>query len=260
MGFWDWLFKRRREAPDAAAVEEVADRIERFGDRFRNADDREGEQAAREAAQAARQSSNLEEALAIEHDFLQAQGLLEESAPGSVRPRVGRGSDASGSPYVLYGRKARVGGSRSWRNHNPGYIRCSDRARTYGAIGCDGEYAIFPDEETGLNALGQWLVHEYPSSTVGEALRQQFPPEEAGEDVAERIQQQMGLDPQQRIEELTEEQLQGVAEACEAQAHWIPGATYESGEATPDWMESVWAQAGGAEAGPAEEAPGRDDS
>ncbi len=44
----------------------------------------------------------------------------------------------------------REGGSRSWRNCNPGNIRKGDFSINCGAIGDDGSFAIFPDEETAL--------------------------------------------------------------------------------------------------------------
>ena len=38
----------------------------------------------------------------------------------------------------------RSGGSRSWRNNNPGNIRRGDFAINVGAIGDDGAFAFFP--------------------------------------------------------------------------------------------------------------------
>ncbi|MBW4707094.1 TIGR02594 family protein [Roseobacter sp. YSTF-M11] len=47
----------------------------------------------------------------------------------------------------------RVGGSRSWRNFNPGNIRKGDFSSNNGAIGNDGSFAIFPDKTTGQKAI-----------------------------------------------------------------------------------------------------------
>jgi len=263
MGFWDWLFKRQSAAAPAESIGDVADRLDRYGDRFANAADAEGERAAREAAQAARRSSSLEIASRIEREFLSARGLRQEAGLVSNKPRAGQRSAELGSRYVLYGRSARVGGSRSWRNNNPAYIRCSSRAMTYGATGCDGEYAIFPDVNTGLDAIVPCLRDEYPSQTLGEALRRQLPPEEAGEGAAERIQQQTGVDPNQKIEDMTDEQLLSVAEVCQEQAGWLTGETYERGGPAPNWVESLWEQPAAArapEAATPEPAPSTDDS
>ncbi|MET3414969.1 hypothetical protein [Methylobacterium sp. 1030] len=45
------------------------------------------------------------------------------------------------------------GGTRAARNHNPGNLRYTDFAKSYGAIGRDRDgFAIFPDSNTGKAA------------------------------------------------------------------------------------------------------------
>lgn len=46
----------------------------------------------------------------------------------------------------------KVGGSRAWRNNNEGNLEFGKFAKAHGAIGTDGRFAIFPDEETGRRA------------------------------------------------------------------------------------------------------------
>lgn len=46
----------------------------------------------------------------------------------------------------------KVGGSRSWRNNNPGNMEYGTFAKSHGAIGTDGRFAIFPTEEAGRRA------------------------------------------------------------------------------------------------------------
>ena len=46
----------------------------------------------------------------------------------------------------------KVGGSRSWRNNNPGNMEYGSFAKAHGAIGTDGRFAIFPTEEAGRRA------------------------------------------------------------------------------------------------------------
>ena len=53
----------------------------------------------------------------------------------------------------------REGGSRSWRNNNPGNIEYGDFAKRFGAIGTDGRFAIFPTEEAGRKAK-EYLIFE----------------------------------------------------------------------------------------------------
>ena len=56
----------------------------------------------------------------------------------------------------------RAGGSRSWRNNNPGNIEYGPFAKAHGAIGSDGRFAVFPTEESGTNAQ-RYLLFESPT-------------------------------------------------------------------------------------------------
>ena len=47
----------------------------------------------------------------------------------------------------------RSGGTRAWRNNNPGCIRPGSIADAYGAIGSAGGFAVFPDEQTGIEII-----------------------------------------------------------------------------------------------------------
>src|SRR5262249_21813047 len=171
-------------------IADVADRLEHAADRYDNAEDPGSAQAAREAAKAARKCRTLEEALRVERAFLEAYGVLDRAAP--PRPRAG---NASGRRYVIYGNWARTGGAVGRRNNNPGRLRCGDWATDHGALGCDGEWAIFPDEETGLEALIRWLTERYADDPLDEVLRQQLPPE-APPNAAEQIEKKAGLAPE----------------------------------------------------------------
>jgi len=65
----------------------------------------------------------------------------------------------------------REGGSRSWRNCNPGNIRKGDFSINCGAIGDDGSFAIFPDEDTGKAAVIALLqTTSYIQDTQGRYL------------------------------------------------------------------------------------------
>ena len=49
----------------------------------------------------------------------------------------------------------RSGGTRAWRNNNPGNIEGSNFANTHGAIGGDGRFAIFPSQEADIARLSR---------------------------------------------------------------------------------------------------------
>ena len=222
-------------------IADVAERLDRCADRYQNAGDEPGEAAAREAAEAVRKCDSLDMALRIERVFLLACGVLQEPA-GTRKPRVGL-SDVAGKPYVATISNVRAGGSRGWRNNNPGYIPCSDRAVYYGALGCDGMYAIFPDEYTGRGALGPWIRATYPDRTVHEVLRELLPADEIGLDVIDRLDKQGGIDPEMRTEDLDDAQCARLADALVADVSWLVGESYDSDSGTaPAWVESLWAQ------------------
>ncbi len=68
------------------------------------------------------------------------------------------------------------GGSRSWRNNNPGNVMIGPRAKKYGAIGNDGKFAIFPDYESGRAAMkavlqkGSWKELTIAEMIAGKKL------------------------------------------------------------------------------------------
>jgi hypothetical protein len=72
------------------------------------------------------------------------------------------------------GQVVRRGGSRSWRNNNPGNIKFTEGgiAQRLGAIGTDGEFAVFPDYDTGRKAKEELLFNSarYRNLTVREAI------------------------------------------------------------------------------------------
>ena len=73
----------------------------------------------------------------------------------------------------------RVGGSRSWRNFNPGNIRKGNFSTSNGAIGDDGSFAIFPDKKTGQKAIEILLRgRSYGPLTIEGAINRYAPPSE----------------------------------------------------------------------------------
>lgn len=61
--------------------------------------------------------------------------------------------------------------SRAARNFNPGNIEASPFTRSVGAIGTDGRFAVFPDRQTGINAISSLLgTKNYRDKTVQGAI------------------------------------------------------------------------------------------
>jgi hypothetical protein len=230
-----------RDVPDDS-IEDVADRLDRCADRFRNAGDDQNEEAAREAAEAVRGCDRLDVALRIERSFLLASGILERSAT-PIKPRVGL-HERTGQRYVSYGQSLRLGGSRGWRNNNPGYIPCSGTAVNYGALGCDGYYAVFPDEETGRSALGPWIRANYAGQTIREALQQMLPRDEVDLNTIDRLDKEIGPDLDRKPEDLDDTWFASLGETLQADTSWSAGETFDGSDSVPDWVEALWAAEG----------------
>lgn len=221
MGLFDWFFSRNDAGSDEPAREtcaDVADRLERCGDRFANAGEFEKQEVAVKAAKAARTAGSIEAALAIE------QRLLAETGVAHAKParqyKAGKATGAKSKP-------ARRGGSRSWRNNNPGYLRYDKDSMRYGATGADDDgYAIFEDRIDGLRALCSWLIHHSNAGTVEEALQQTLPAE-AGADATAQILGALQMAPDQSLKDLSDEQLQSVAEAFAAHGDASTGEVVE---------------------------------
>ena len=64
-----------------------------------------------------------------------------------------------------------IGGTRAWRNTNPGAIRDTALASSLGAIGATDGFAAFPSEEIGIEALKKMLQSaSYSPLSIKEAL------------------------------------------------------------------------------------------
>lgn len=116
-------------------------------------------------------------------------------------------------------------GSRAWRNNNPGNLRYSPFSRKEGAIGECGKYAVFPDEETGMNALRKLLATEsYQKLTIAAAVNRYSPEGAAGVALyISKLKKLTGLPATTRLRDLNREQLNMVANSIREIEGWIIG-------------------------------------
>lgn len=144
------------------------------------------------------------------------------SAKESSRDVIYNNSD--GSKY------RRTGGTRAWRNMNPGNIRYSDFARRAGAIGEAGGFAVFPDEETGMQAIGLLLRSDsYNQLTVAGAISRYAPPIENDTSAYHRrLQELTGLSINRRMSSLSDAELSRVANAIRQIEGWKPGRVVQN--------------------------------
>ena len=132
---------------------------------------------------------------------------------------------------VLYtaedGRKVvRSGGSRTWRNNNPGNMESRGGfASRLGAIGSAGGFAVFPDYATGRAAFSA-LLHgkRYIGLSIAKAIERYAPPE--GNDTAGYIRlvaRFSGLSTDRKLADLTPVEFESLLDAMERVEGWKVG-------------------------------------
>jgi len=120
----------------------------------------------------------------------------------------------------------RSGGSAAWRNNNPGNIRKSQIAYSFGAIGETESWAVFPDEETGLNAIVKLLRSKnYNKLTIQAAIHRWAPFADGNDPVgySKKVSKMTGLPANARINTLTDDELRNVANAIKVVEGWKVG-------------------------------------
>ncbi len=70
------------------------------------------------------------------------------------------------------------GGSRPWRNQNPGNLVPGKVSKRNGAIGTAGGFAVFPDYETGHRALIDSLTNAHGNKDIPSLMKVYAPPKE----------------------------------------------------------------------------------
>lgn len=70
------------------------------------------------------------------------------------------------------------GGTRTWRNQNPGNMVVGKYSRKNGMIGRAGGFAVFPDYRSGHLALLDLLVNEYGNFDLVQLMEKFAPPHE----------------------------------------------------------------------------------
>jgi SPP1 gp7 family putative phage head morphogenesis protein len=116
-------------------------------------------------------------------------------------------------------------GDRAWRNNNPGNIENGSFARNNGAIGSDGRFAIFPDSNTGWNAMVGLLSNDaYQKLTIEGAINRYAPPNENNvETYLKFIENQIGFPRITPMNNLSKDNLLKLAKAMQAHEGNKPG-------------------------------------
>lgn len=160
---------------------------------------------------------------------LAVAGLTGTSTPVAAAP--GREVIVNGHKYVIYGDEVREGGSVSWRARNPGNIRRGDH---YGAIpgatvhaGVNGQFAVFPDEASGMAAIKRVLDH-YGHVTIEQAMNRYAPAADNNNPsvYAASVARQIGVPANTYVDSLSDAQMTSFAEAIKRVEGWRVGTIH----------------------------------
>jgi hypothetical protein len=182
-------------------------------------------------------SALLRERLSVgrANDYLQRQTVPQ---PGTARAPAGTAGSHRGRPYVVYENEIRVGGTPAWCNNNPGNMEFGPFTQGHGAIGRAGRWAIFPDEDTGFNAILDRLQSgSYEHRTIREAIHAWAPATDRNDPVAyvAFVRRLTGLDPSLRLDSLPGEGLEAVANAIRTVEGSSPGEIVTCSPQPPTW-------------------------
>lgn len=143
------------------------------------------------------------------------------------------------------------GGTRAWRNNNPGNIKYGANAKAAGAIGADDNgFAIFPNYQSGRQGIANVFTRKYGSSTIDQAMQGYAPPTE--NDTAGYIAslKDRGIPGDTLIRDFTPEQLNRLGDGIRDHEGWhagtVTGAAANMGGPEP----SVVVQRAGSQASP----------
>jgi V8-like Glu-specific endopeptidase/N-acetyl-anhydromuramyl-L-alanine amidase AmpD len=147
-----------------------------------------------------------------------AAALADPLQPGEV-------VKAGGKSYVIYDSEVRSGGVWAWLNNNPGNITKSKEAESYGAYAGKGNggFAIFPDHDTGFQAIVSFL-RKRSDKTIAQMMAIYAPPDDGktpmlkGNDpvaYANAIARKLGVSADTVVKNLSDDQLTAFASEIE---------------------------------------------
>ena len=121
----------------------------------------------------------------------------------------------------------KTGGSRSWRNNNSGNIEYGNFARSHGAIGTDGRFAIFPTKAAGDNAKIALLKgSSYRNRTITGAILRYAPQFENNSAwYAKTIAGAAGVSVNTKLTDLTDAQFSLMVNAMTSVEGWKAGTS-----------------------------------
>lgn len=115
------------------------------------------------------------------------------------------------------------GGSRAWRNNNPGNLISAEKSGL--AIGKGGRFAVFPDHDAGFAALKMTLVKNYSDMKLDKVFQKYAPASDKNnpEQYIAQVKKWTGLDSARALKDLDEAELLKFMKAIERAEGWIVG-------------------------------------
>jgi hypothetical protein len=108
------------------------------------------------------------------------------------------------------------GGTLAWRNHNPGNVWPGHISKKNNQIGVAYKLAIFPDYQSGHDALLDVLKITYGSYSIPEMMKKYAPPHENNTNKYVRfVQEAAGVKDKKKIKNFTDEEFEKLWKAIE---------------------------------------------
>ena len=159
------------------------------------------------------------DSIAVE-EFKQKMYLLQPRTIDVVRTETGVLYTFSNGESI-----ERSGGTIAWRNNNPGCIRYTDKTAKMGAIGIANNFAIFPDEATGMRAIRTLLLSDsYRNLTIDAAINKYAPSHENNtEHYISVLCRKVNLPRTTKLCDMNEEQLDCIVKTIRKIEGWVVG-------------------------------------
>jgi hypothetical protein len=164
-----------------------------------------------------------------------AQWVPAQSSQPAPAPAAATAADpgrevlAGGKRYIIYPDEVRSDGTISWRARNPGNIRSGEKYGAYAGKKANtksaGSFAVFPDEQTGFEAI-KAVLKGYGNVTVAKAMSKYAPAGDGANDpdaYARSVAKDMGVPVDTNVQNLDDAQMETFAEAIKKVEGWKEG-------------------------------------
>lgn len=167
----------------------------------------------------------------------QAGEALKNSAMGRGASAIAGVIQSIGETRVFQredgGVEKRDGGTRAWRNNNPGNMEYNAYTKSLGAVGTDGRFAVFPSYEAGSKAKESLIFggKNYKDKSLTDAIARYAPPNEnnTGRYQAAILASVGGQN--KRMADYTPDERKAILKAMEKQEGFKPGKVSVTGGA-----------------------------